>query len=210
MKHQISIHLTFKGQVINRLIMGTTKSLKVKEDYSLYNRLLEERKSVFTEVIEVNKVGNNANTLSQIEDVKQEVLSEEVILIVDVKLNNHNFFQFKLRCKDYIPNPFFRFDSDGETHRNRIEGIPFEEQAITPPHFHKFNENGIEIAYKTDKLLDEKESKALEDINLCIIHFFHESNTRLKEDDFPEVKIMSNSLGLSFKSDDPNENIDYV
>lgn len=210
MKHQISIHLTFQGQVINRLIMGTTKSLKVKEDYSLYNRLLEERKSVFTEVIEVNKVGNNANTLSQIEDVKQEVLSEEVILIVDVKLNNHNFFQFKLRCKDYIPNPFFRFDSDGETHRNRIEGIPFEEQAITPPHFHKFNENGIEIAYKTDKLLNEKESKALEDINLCIIHFFHESNTRLKEDDFPEVKIMSNSLGLSFKSEDPNENIDYV
>jgi hypothetical protein len=210
MKHQISIHLTFQGQVINRLIMGTTKSLKVKEDYSLYNRLLEERKSVFTEVIEVNKVGNNANTLSQIEDVKQEVLSEEVILIVDVKLNNHNFFQFKLRCKDYIPNPFFRFDSDGETHRNRIEGIPFEEQAITPPHFHKFNENGIEIAYKTDKLLDEKESKALEDINLCIIHFFYESNTRLKEDDFPEVKIMSNSLGLSFKSEDPNENIDYV
>ena len=75
--------------------------------------------------------------------------------------------------------------------------------------FHKFNENGIEIAYKTDKLLDEKESKALEDINLCIIHFFHESNTRLKEADFPEVKILSNSLGLSFKSDDPNENIDY-
>lgn len=210
MKHQISIHLTFQGQVINRLIMGTIKSFKVKEDYTLYNRLLEERKSVFTEVIEVDKVGNNANTLSQIEDVKQKVLSEEVILIVDVKLNNHNFFQFKLRCKDYIPNPFFRFDSDGETHRNRIEGIPFEEQAITPPHFHKFNENGIEIAYKTDKLLDEKESKALEDINLCIIHFFHESNTRLKEDDFPEVKIMSNSLGLSFKSEDPNENIDYV
>ncbi|WP_138435172.1 hypothetical protein [Winogradskyella algicola] len=210
MKHQISIHLTFKGQVIDRLIMGTTKSLKVKEDYSLYNRLLEERKSVFTEVIEVNKVGNNANTLSQIEDVKQEVLSKEVILIVDVKLNNHNFFQFKLRCKDYIPNPFFRFDSDGETHRNRIEGIPFEEQAITPPHFHKFNESGIEIAYKTEKLLDENERKALEDINLCIIHFFHESNTRLKEDSFPEVKILSNSLGLSFKSDDPNENIDYV
>ncbi|UNY99858.1 hypothetical protein MQE36_05795 [Zhouia spongiae] len=190
--------------------MGATKSLKVKEDYSLYNRLLEERKSIFTEVIEVNKVGNNANTLSQAEDVEQEVITEQVILIVDVKLNNYNFFQFKLRCKDYIPNPFFRFDSDGETHRNRIEGIPFEEQAVTPPHFHKFNENGIEIAYKTDKLLDEKESKALEEINLCIIHFFHESNTRLKQDDFPEVKISSNSLGLSFTSDDPNENIDYV
>jgi hypothetical protein len=209
MKHQISIHLTFQGQVINRLIMGTTKSLKVKEDYSLYNRLLEERKSVFTEVIEVNKVGNNANTLSKIEDVEQQVITEQVILIVDVKLNNHNFFQFKLRCKDYIPNPFFRFDSDGETHRNRVQGIPFEEQAITPPHFHKFNEDGIEIAYKTDKLLDERESKALEDINLCIIHFFHESNTRLKEEDFPEVKILSNSLGLSFKSNDPNENIDF-
>ena len=72
------------------------------------------------------------------------------------------------------------------------------------------NENGIEIAYKTDKLLDPKESKALEDINLCIIHFFHESNTRLKDDDFPEIKIQSDTLGFKMTKEDPNQNIDFL
>lgn len=81
---------------------------------------------------------------------------------------------------------------------------------FTTPHFHKFNENGIEIAYKTDKLLDPKESKALEDINLCIIHFFHESNTRLKDDDFPEIKIQSDTLGFKMTKEDPNQNIDFL
>ena len=51
MEQQLIIHLTFQGQVINGLNMGTTKSIKIREDYSLYNRLLEERKSVFKECV---------------------------------------------------------------------------------------------------------------------------------------------------------------
>lgn len=201
------IYLTFLGQVKKRLKMSTKRLNKIREDYQFYNSLLMNRKSIFSEVIEINSKGNNANTLEKIEPLKHVSIDDNMVLIVDVKLNNHSFFQFKLRYRDYVEQPFFRFDSDGDTHRNKIDGIPLVEQIITTPHFHKFNTDGLEIAYKTDKLLNPQESKALEDINLCIVHFFQESNIRLKEDDYPEIKIMSDTLGFSFIKEDPNLNV---
>jgi len=214
MKHLILNFVHLKDKTIQKHtleLMGKNRFPQLKENYSFYNKLLEGRKSIFSEVIEINKAGNNQNFLERQEVVKHPDLKEErMILNVDVKLNDHSYFQFKLRYKAFLPAPFFRFDSDGDTHRNRIKGIPLEEQQITTPHFHKFNEKGIEIAYKTDKLLDPKEAKALEDINLCLVHFFHESNTRLKEDDFPEVKIMTDTLGYEMEAIDPNENITFL
>ena len=188
----------------------TSKRIKeIRENYEFYNKLLAERKSVFSEVIDINSTGNNANTLEKIEPVKHPSITDDMVLIFDVKVNNHNFFQFKLRYKSFVDQPFFRFDSDGDTHRNKVDGTPLGVQSVTTPHFHKFNSEGLEIAYKTDKLLNDNESKALEDINLCIVHFFHESNIRLNKDEFPEIKIMSNTLGFSFVKDDPNQNITF-
>jgi hypothetical protein len=202
------IYLTFLGQVKKRFKMSSKRLNKIREDYQFYNSLLNDRKSIFSEFIEINKLKpNKANILQKIEPIEHHSTSDKMVLIVEVKINNHNFFYFKLRYKDYVEQPFFRFDSDGDTHRNKIDGIPLLEQIITTPHFHKFNTDGLEIAYKTDKLLNPQESKALEDINLCIVHFFQESNIRLKEDDFPEVKIMSDTLGFSYIKEDPNLNV---
>ena len=205
----IFVHLSKIGQVNFWLDMAQKKFPQIIDNYEFYNKLLSDRKSIFTEVLEINDFGNNANTLSHKENVLYPDCND-MVLIVDVKVNNHNFFQFKLRYKEFLPAPFFRFDSDGETHRNKIDGLSLEEQSITTPHFHKFNENGIEIAYKTDKLLNPAEAKALEDINLCIAYFFHESNIRVNEDSFPEVKIMSNTLGFSMSHIDPNQNVLFL
>jgi len=204
------VYLPQTGQVKNWLSMASKRFKEIQDNYNFYNKLLEERKSVFSEVLEINNLSNNANTIEETIPVKHPAVNDEMLLIVDVKINNHNFFQFKLRYKSFFPKPFFRFDSDGDTHWNRIDGIPLELQGITTPHFHKYNENGLEIAYKTDKLIDEKEKKALEDINLCVIHFFHEANIRLHEDEFPEIKIMSNTLGFTFTKQDPNKNINFL
>lgn len=203
------VSLNFSFQVDDLFKMASKKSKAIRENYDFYNKLLAERKSVFSEVIDINSTGNNANTLTKIEPVKHPSIADDMALIVDVKVNNHNFFQFKLRYKSFVDQPFFRFDSDGGTHRNKVDGVPLDKQSITTPHFHKFNTEGLEIAYKTDKLLNDNESKALEDINFCIVHFFHESNIRLNIDEFPEVKIMSNTLGFSFVKDDPNQNITF-
>jgi len=203
------IYLTFLGQVNNWLNMTSKKHSVIRDNFDFYNKLLEERKSVFSEVIGICKTGNNANTLEKIEPVKHPSISDEMILIVDVKINNHNFFQFKLRYQTFFDEPFFRFDSDGVTHHNKIDGIPLHLQAVKPPHFHRFNADGLEIAYQTEKLLNETEKKALEDINLCIAYFFQESNTRLNQNEFPVIKILPGTLGFSFITEDPNQNVTF-
>lgn len=191
--------------------MSSRKAIEIVENYDYYMSLVQERKTVYSKVIDVNSTGNNANTLEKIELVKHDITLDDLTFTVNVKLKNHDFFQFKLRYEKFCPQHFFRFDSDGETHRNKIDGIPFAQQSVPTPHFHLFHETGTEIAYQTAKLLDEEERRALlADINLSLIHFFHESNTRYSADEFPEVKIMSNTLGLNFSSHDPNENITFI
>jgi len=212
--NKMVINLVYLPKVdfaIKQYIMSQKKFPEIKDNYTFYNNLLAERKSIFTEVIEINKKANNHNFLESIETViHPDINDDNMILLVEVKINDHDYFHFKLKYKTFVPAPFFRFDSDGDTHRNKVDGILLKDQVITTPHFHKYNENGIEIAYKTGKLLDPNESKALEDINLCIIHFFHESNTRLNNDDFPEIKIMSDTLGFKMTKEDPNQNINFL
>ncbi|MBF9253011.1 hypothetical protein I2I11_06890 [Pontibacter sp. 172403-2] len=182
----------------------------IRDNYSFYTKLLEERKSVFKQVIEITEVGNNANTLEQTTDVEHTHLANTILFIVNVKVSNYKFFQFKLRCKDLCAQPFFRYDNDGDTHRNHDERIPLSEQQVTTPHFHYYNEKGINIAYKTPHLQNEAERQALEDINLCIKHFCHEANIRLNHEEFPEIRILPQALPFSLTKDDPTTNINFL
>ncbi|WP_366182996.1 hypothetical protein [Flavobacterium ovatum] len=191
--------------------MGREIVTKFKEDYSTYNKLLKETKSIFDNVINITEVGNNANTLEKIEDLKHKTLKNNIELIINVKVSNNKFFQFKLKCKEYCKIPFFRFDSDGDTHRNYLENTTkLDAQKVEPPHFHFFNEDGLNLAYQTPQLENKNEKKALEDINLCIFHFFKEANIILSNDLLPIIKIKGNSLGLDFSNDDPNANMTFL
>ena len=101
------VYLPKFGQVNKWFNMGQRKFPQIKENYSFYNNLLSERKSIFTEVIEINKTGNNHNTLESVEEVTHPNATEDkMVLLVDVKVNNHDFFQFKLRYKSFVPAPF--------------------------------------------------------------------------------------------------------
>jgi hypothetical protein len=180
---------------------------EIKDKYNYYTKLLKDRKSVFDSVIEIRSFGNNNKILEKETGVKHESIQDEIILIVNVRISNQGFFQFKLRCKSLAAVPFFRYDSDGDTHRNYGENIPLSQQQITTPHFHRFTEDGRNFAYKTDRLLDEKECKSLEDINACIAHFFDESNTRLGENNYPSCTVNPQELQLDISMNDPLDNI---
>lgn len=72
------------GQFNFWLHMAQKKFPQVKNNYEYYNKLLSDLKSIFSEVLEINSFGNNANTLSH-----QEIVSypdcKDMFLIVDVK-----------------------------------------------------------------------------------------------------------------------------
>ena len=59
------VYLPQSGQVKNWLNMASKQFKEIQENYSFYNKLLEERKSVFSEVLEINKLSNNANTIEE-------------------------------------------------------------------------------------------------------------------------------------------------
>lgn len=191
------------------LTMGKEVVPEIKDNFLFYTQLLQERKSIFDAVIDIAEIGNNNNTLEQKTNLQHINLSEAIEMIVNVKINNHRFFQFKLRCRDLSGVPFFRYDSDGETHRNYTENIPLSSQQVTTPHFHQFNEEGICVAYKTEKLLNEDEMRALEDINLCVAYFCQISNIWPVKDDYPTITINSKELPLELTEIDPLLNVNF-
>lgn len=180
---------------------------EIKNNYDLYNQLLKERKSIFTEVISISKNGNNKNYLEESVDLEHNSYDGKTILIINVKVNKLNYFHFKLKCKEVFPKPFFRFDSDGGAHRNYIDEIPAEEQQVTTPHFHFYNQEGINIAYKSDALKDEIQRKALEDISLCLSHFFQESNIEPAFADTVEVQVQPEQFPFQDTNKNPLANI---
>lgn len=190
-------------------VMSSSVNKDIKANYALYEKLLNERKSIFESVVDIKEIYNNANFLQQNVPVQHDLVKNNVELIVVVKVNNYRYFSFKLLCKDLSSTPFFRYDSDGDAHRNYSPDIPLKEQQITTPHFHKFNEKGISFAYKTDIILNESERKALEDINLCIAFFCKESNIEPVKEDYPTIQINSKELPLDFSSIDPLLNVKF-
>lgn len=190
--------------------MGKEIIPEIRDDYATYTVLVKDTKIAVDKIISITKSNNNANYIENNTDVKHISLPKEIVLIVTVKINNHKYFQFKLRCEELYKKPFFRFDSDGPTHRNYDDNIRLEEQQVTTPHFNWYDANGLNIAYKTDKLLDEKERLALEDIDLCLAHYCHEANIRCIDDTFPEVLLETGELPLDMPPiDDPNANIQF-
>jgi hypothetical protein len=200
-----------KNLYLSYSIMGKDINTSIRDNYDFYQDLLSNRKSIFKEVIEISEFGNNKNTLQKKEPLTHVTLPNEIIFIVTVEVTNHKSFKFKIRCNDCCPEPFFRYDSDGITHRNNFDNIPLSEQQITTPHFHRFNEEGITFAYKSASLLKEEERKALEDINLCIAHFFNEGNIRLNDDEVCTVSINPQELPLVHENlEDPLSKLSFI
>jgi len=194
------------------VIMGKVVSTNIRDNYLLYTDLRQNRKSGADKNIDLSTPKpNNKNFLTNKKTLLKHITRpEEIVFISEVKVRDYKFFHFKVRCGSLFEIPFFRYDSDGPTHRNYDESIPFADQQVTTPHFHEFNSDGISIAYKTAKLLNDKERKALEDINLCAAHFYHEGNIRVGTDDFPTITILSNTLQLPHKEDDPNAGVNFL
>jgi hypothetical protein len=192
--------------------MGRIIVQEIRDNYPLYTELLKKRKSSLAQVIEISSV-KPTNRHFLINDrvlLKHSTLSHEIFFISEVKARDYKYFLFKVLCNALCKIPFFRYDSDGATHRNYDERIPLSKKKVTTPHFHRFNSEGLSIAYKTKELLIEGSKKALEDIELCVAHFCHEGNIRSGEDSFPQIKILSKTLGFKMVDNDPNAGVNFL
>ena len=136
--------------------MGKDKSVAVvKNKFDYYQEIGSTEKKLSAPVIYISQRAN------QVHYDKGEVPLESTFpqkLTLEVEASNATIrdFKFKIFERSFMQRPCYRFDSDGEPHNN-LGDIPLPERQVTTPHFHKFNEAGIEIAYKTPFLKENEE-----------------------------------------------------
>ncbi len=200
------------------ILLGMRKKyiVEIRDNYPFYTKLLADKKLITERDIDIDAPSSNVNFLEHICKAAHVSLPNEISFIVKVRADNHKRFEFKLMCKDLYKEPYFRFESHGATHRNHVDSLHLPDQQIIPPHFHRFDEKGYNVAYKTPELLDEKKAAALEDIALCIVHYCFEGNIRIDEDDFPNITIGKGKglfagivIDTNPNIEDPNRNVTF-
>jgi hypothetical protein len=121
-----------------------------------------------------------------------------------------NKYGIKLRCANFIKQPYFRFDSDGPAHRNENPKIPLEEQSIKTPHFNSFDENGNYIAYQNETLKNQTKAQIIaNDINFGISLFCMETNSKLNDNNFPTITELIQELDFTEKININFDNINF-
>lgn len=183
----------------------------VKTNFNKYEELLNGSKNSSMKTIHLDEIKTqHQNTRTKTVDIKHDSISDKLELIIESKIVNKKDFKFKLRAPNYTGEPFFRFDSDGVAHYNRAPDIELPKQKVDTPHFHKFDADGRNIAYKTDALLDKgNEDALLNDISLCMAHYCDESNTTYNKSYIEVIQTPVNELNLDINIDNPLEGVDY-
>ena len=183
-------------------------NIKVRDNYKSYCSLIDEEKILLNNKIVLDEKKKNIPEYKEKNTpTYSDVLPNDIIFTIQQKETEEKDFKFILRCVPFCERPFFRYDSTGPSHRNSNLPIPIEEQQVPTPHFHRFVADGKEIAYKTKVLLDEKQSKVLEDISMCVLHFMQDVNIK-----FENFDLISTPGVLPFKMEeniDPLENVQF-
>lgn len=180
---------------------------EVKNQFDFFNELVYEEKIILNKEIILQPKKNNIHWLLGQSNIQHNTIIENIVIIIE-QSKRDNKYGIKLRCQNFINEPFFRFDSDGPAHRNENPEIPLEDQLIKTPHFNSFDENGNYIAYQNDILKNEKESQTIaNDINFGISLFCMETNSKLNDNNFPSITQMIQELEFSEKN---NINFDSI
>ncbi|HCQ13760.1 hypothetical protein [Flavobacterium sp.] len=160
---------------------------EIKNQFDFFNELVYTDKIISDNEVIMHPKKSNAFWLNGQSNVQHSTISEDIIFMIE-QSKRDNKYGIKLRCTNFINEPFFRFDSDGPAHRNEDPNIPLDEQLIKTPHFNSFDESGNYIAYHNDTLKKENEAIIIaNDINFGISLFCMETNSKLKDNNFPTL-----------------------
>lgn len=155
----------------------------VAENFSTYELALTVEKVIPKDDISINNPGNNKEWL---ESDKQKLSNSnsvlnniDIIFEASYRKQNQTNYKFKLFSEFFTKKPIIHFDSAGRAHRNPTS---LSGGSIDTPHFNRLNENGINFAYKTPELINDRTKDILvNDMNLGLAHFCNEVNIITKK-----------------------------
>ena len=182
------------------------KNFIVANDYERYCRIQTDEKSVNSPTFSLKTVPNHQSNQSGEICVFFEDERETARLNVELNVERTKSFKFRLFCDSFMDAPCYRFDSDGGKHENpTTETTPFRERLVPTPHFHRFDEEGHNIAYRPDELC-RNEQMLLADSREALKCFCHEENIQLTA----EPVFVQETLSLGTNAyEDNQEGVDF-
>lgn len=185
----------------------------IKNNFGKFEDLLNGKKlsELSHVVMDTDKKSNAKFRLSNVSVEHESYQDEEVVLMIETKKVDRRSFKFQLRAPDFSQTPFFRFDSDGPSHRNHVMSTPLGGQKIDTPHFNSFDDAGRSIAYRTEALeIEERRNAILDDINMGMAHFCDESKTFFPEEQYITVQqVPGGEMDFGDTNDNPTAGVTY-
>lgn len=162
--------------------------LSILDDYHLF---LDDEKSIDMPFY-INQIDMNHST-SLKGETELNALHPLGKTKLQCKMRNKSIYNYSFSVlSDCISTKMlFRLDEGDGVHWNRHFNVPLEQQQVPTPHFHKKGNDGIEYAYRTEKL-----EKCLTPLN---IHEGFEilcEELHINKDKRAEISIMEAGVSL--------------
>jgi len=178
----------------------------VKDNYLRYQSIGDKVKTLKSTDIVLHQNQNHAG--SQVGDIELTFPDDDECGRLNVSLNvdKTKSFAFKIFCDDLMPEPCYRFDSDGPSHTNPpAANLVLRDRRVHAPHFHKYDQDGRETAYKTDELASD-ETSFVGNYQKALSHFFDEERVSVEG----SVQILTETLPLGDRDfEDPLKGVEF-
>ena len=181
---------------------------KIREEYSAYCEFLAGVKTLALDTVALREGGRGGVRQGSV-GVSWEGVSGAKRFQVEVSKDFRNGYKVKVFAEWFFPGPCFRFDSQGKAHCNPEDGRGLVARQVLTPHFHRFEQSGIEIAYKSAVLNDAAKAAAIvAQCGLGVAHFCHEGRLGCATRDYPEVVF--DQADWDFAGQDPLAGVAFV
>lgn len=183
-----------------------TISAVVASSYSVYSSILSGEKHLPDGRLVLDEEDSHPECRRKTVDVILKGQSEPLSLVARGNLTFAQKYSLALFDPSYMQQACCRFDSYGKPHTNFNSGKSLKESRVHTPHFHRFDQNGVEIAYRTP-YLDKHASEVVSNRDKGFKCFLDEENivcdnnlVEIKNDGLfqPEEKEEDILKGVSF------------
>lgn len=182
---------------------------EIKNNYDNYVQFIYNEKYIEERVILVKEINpNNIKELIYQTPIMSKHPFGNTKLLIEAPKCLSGKFSAKILTDKIANRMLFRYDSDGGTHRNKYDDIPLENQSVTTPHLHKYDEQGRFLAIKTDAIMhDELKARDIE----TGFHIFCDEGRLLssKTGDYPKAFIGEMTKSLFDDEKDPCEGVKF-
>ena len=125
--------------------------LRIMDDYRLF---MESEKKIECPVVVSKEKQNHRSSLYVEGPVSGDNHIDCVKYNCELRDKRIDNYSISLVTDCISKKMLFRLDQGNGTHRNNLSGIALEEQSVPTPHFHKYTDDGHDIAYQTQNLRD--------------------------------------------------------